>query len=674
MPQIPMGNFGQSPGTVAQPGRVARISPAGAEQVVGQAVAEIGQTGAAIVNQQMAAETRLSQQAAERDAQTTALRVRIGRQNDLAAAADTLSQEVLTGAVGKDKAAEEWQTRSRKILDGATEGLDQRFAGVLQAELDGHAQQFSRGIDKAVTRRNQEDTRANIMTLGEEYQRTAMRDRPGAIKEYFAQLDAMGPAAGMGPDDIAKAKQSFREGTAYTQATTLVGAARDLGGVQKARQALAGDAFADLDPQRRAQIEATLDGRETTFLQRQELAAQRAQRQAEARLHQAEAAFKAGQSLIDAGIPLAPDEYDRLAATTAGTPFAGALKQLQERAKEVGGFAAQPIRAQQATLDQVNAQIAQTGATEALVKRRDALQKVLEGSRRDFTEDPLRAGLQRGVIADLQPVDLRSVDGAVKSLQGRMQAASVVQAWAGRPTSPLTSDEAQQLGTMLQALPVQQRASALATLGQTLGPQASAGLAAQIDKKDRPLALALQFGASKTTEGRYTSELILKGNQALKDKTVKVDTVAEDGWRGQIAKEVGDAYATSTQADAVKEAAFLVYAGLRSEGSGDVRQAVGLAAGGRIVEHNGKRIPLPAGVDHGAFEERVRNLKPSNFAGQAPDGQVRIGGQAVPLDEFVRVIPDAQLVHAGAGRYSVVQGGRLVTNTQGNPIIINARP
>lgn len=670
MAQIPTGNFGQS---VIQPGRVARITPEGADQVVGQAIAEFGQTGSAIVNQQMAAETRQQQQVAERDAQTTALRVRIGRQNDLDAAADTFSQEVLSGAVPKDKAAEEWQTRSRKILDGATEGLDQRFAGVVQAELEGKAQQLTAGVGRAVTKRSQEDTRANIMTLGEEYQRTAIKDRPGAMAEYFAQLDAMGPAAGMGPDDIAKEKQAFREGTAYTQATALVGAARDLGGVQKARQALAGDGFADLDPQRRAQIEATLDGRETTYLQRQEIAAQRAQRQAEARLSRAEAAFKAGQSLIDAGIPLAPEEYDRLAATTSGTPFAGALRQLQARAKEVGGFAAQPIKNQQAALDQVNAQIAQQGASESLVKRRDALQRVLEGSRRDFTEDPLRAGLQRGVITDLQPVDLRSVDGAVRSLQGRMQLASVVQAWSGRPTSPLTSDEAQQLGTMLQSLPVQQRATAIATLGQTLGPQAAAGLASQIDQKDKPLALALQFGAAKTTEGRNTSELILRGAQAIKDKAVKVESAAVDGWRGQIAKEVDGAYSNQRQADDVKEAAYLIRAGLESEGSGSVRQAVGLAAGGRIVERNGRRIPVPAGVDEDALDSRLRSLTPQNFAAQAPSGEVKVGGQSVPLDAFVQSLPDAQLIHAGYGRYNVLNGGRLVTNAKGAPITITAK-
>lgn len=668
MATIPMGNFGQS---VAQPQRATRaVANTGAAEALGQ----VAQTVQGIALDQMAAQTRLDQEAREVEAQTNAGLVRVKTINDASDLSDEISRGILDGTISKDKATEEWSARFKELTNGRLDGMDPRYAGPLQVAFDDLQARGLNGVRDTLTKRDQQDTQANLLTLGEEYQRMAAKDRPRAVLEYTAQLEAMGPKAGWGPEQIALKKQQFREGTAYTQATALVGSARDLNGVRKAREALAGEGFADLDPQRRAQIEATLEGRETTYLQRQEIAAQRAQRQAEARLSRAEAAFKVGQSLIDAGIPLAPEEYDRLAATTSGTPFAGALQQLQARAREVGGFAAQPIKVQQAALDQVNAQIAQQGASEALVKRRDSLQRVLEGSKNDIKEDPLRAGLQRGVITELPAIDTRSVEGFSRSVAARLQQAQVVQAWSGQPVSPLTSEEAQQIGQTLAALPVQQRATALATIGTQLGPQASAGLAAQMDKQDKALALALQYGTSKTTQGRFTSELILKGQAAIKDKVVKVDSAAESGWRGKIAQQVDGAYANERQASDVREAAYLITAGMAAEGSVDPARAVRLAAGGDIVEHNGRKIPLPAGVTQGDLEDRLRSLKPQDFTAQTPGGVVRVGGQETTVDAFVQSLPDAQLISVGRGRYAVQAGGRVVTNAQGRPITITAKP
>jgi len=670
MATIPMGNFGQS---VAQPGRAPRVAGVDAGQITGKAIADLGQSVTQIASQQLAEETKLGVEAANRDAQTTAARVRITTTNNLDDAADTLAQDIKTGKVSKDKAMEEWQARHAAVLNGAFDGVDERYKGLVQAELEGQAQSKAAVIRKAVTVRDQEDTRANLMTLGDEYQRMAVKDRPKAMAEYFAQIDAMGPAAGMGPDDITKAKQGFREGTAYTQATALVGAARDLGSVQKARQVLNSDAFNDLDPQRRAQIEATLDGRETTMLQKQAILEQRAAARAQAALNHAQAAFTASQARVDAGIPDSPEQVALTTQALAGTPFLDTYKQLQARAREIGGFGAQPISAQQRALDQVNAQIAQQGASDSLIKRRDALQGVLDASKRDYGNDALRAGLQRGVIDALPPIDISSADNLTRSIGQRLQAAQIVQTRAGRPVSPLTNDEAQQVGQMINALPVQQRSSALAALGQAIGPQAAAGLAAQIDKQDKALSLALQYGASKTTQGRYTSELILKGQQALKDKTAKVDAMAESGWRAQIAQEIGDAYPNQRQAEDVKESAFLIAAGLASEGRVDPKNAVRLAAQGSIVDHNGRKIPLPAQVSQSDFEERLRSLTPANFSGQVKDGSVHVGDQAVPIADFVKNLPAAQLISLGSGRFTVLSGGRIATNSEGRPITINAK-
>lgn len=678
MATIPMGNFGQS---VAQPQRATRaVANTGAAEALGQ----VAQTVQGIALDQMASQTRLDQEAREVEAQTNAGRVRVKTINDASDLSDEISRGILDGTISKDKATEEWSARFKELTNGRLDGMDPRYAGPLQVAFEDLQARGLNGVRDTLTKRGQQDTQANLLTLGEEYQRMAAKDRPRAVLEYTAQLEAMGPKAGWGPQEIALKKQQFREGTAYTQATALVGSARDLNGVRKAREALSSDSFADLDPQRRAQIEATLEGRETTYLQRQEIAAQRAQRQAEARLSRAEAAFKAGQSLIDAGIPLAPEEYDRLAATTSGTPFAGALQQLQTRAREVGGFAAQPIKVQQAALDQVNAQIAQQGASESLVKRRDSLQRVLEGSRRDFGEDPLRAGLQRGVITDLQPVDLRSVDGAVKSLQGRMQAASVVQSWAGRPTSPLTTDEAQQLGTMLQSLRPDEKARAIATISALTGSKAAQALASQIESKDRALALGMALGTSMTTgesnwlgqqtiAPRPAATLLFAGQQYLKDRTGKIDPTLPAKMRDEAATYLADSLAGKAREDVI-EAAVLINHGFLAEGQGaDMQRATRLAVGGNVLSHNGKKIPVAPGMTTDRLRDRLGSITPQAISAQLTDGKVYAGGRAIDPAQFTSSLPGATLEPAGMGQYYVRSGAGVAKNGRGEPIKIEVR-
>lgn len=670
MATIPVGNFGQ---VVATPTPAIQRNAGEFGAGAAKALGDLAQTGSAIVTQQMAQQTRLDQEVADREAQTTAASRRITKANQLADAQATLDNEVMTGKVPKDKAAEEWNYRSSEILRDATSGIDPRYAGAMQVEFDGIVQRGASNVRTAVTKRNQNDVQANLLTLGEEYQRAAQRDRQKATAEYFAQLDVMGPEAGWAPDFIAQKKQAFKEGTAYTEAFGLVrGASRDLNAVRSAREALGSDRFADLDPQKSAALHAQLDGYETNILQRQEIAAQRAQRESEARLNRARSAFEASQARVLAGIP---DNPDQIAATTqalAGTPYLDTYRAQQQQAREIGGLAAQPVPQQQALLDALNAKIAQGGTSDALIKQRDQVQRAVEASKRDLTQDPMRAGLERGVISDIPPVDVSSIQAFTSTLGRRLEAASVVQSWAGRAVSPLTTEEASQLSTTLSALPPQQRASALAQIGTVMGPKASAGLAAQLDKQDKATALALQFGAKKTTEGRYTSELILRGQQALKEKVIKPDTSEDSGWRAAIADAVGDAFMNENQRADIAEAAYLITAGWKAEGkfSPNPKKAVDLAVGGKVVDFNGKKVPLPPGMDDGDLTDRLKNITGKDIAAQAPGGIVRVGGQDVPVEDLAKALPDSQLMYAAEGAYYVLSGARVVTNAQNKPIVI----
>ena len=101
----------------------------------------------------------------------------------------------------------------------------------------------------------------------------------------------------------------------------------------------------------------------------------------------------------------------------------------------------------------------------------------------------------------------------MQQLQGRVPLAQRVSMWAGRQVSPMTDEEAAQLKHQLDALPAKERSGMVATLAQAIGPAGRQGLAVQMDKKDKGMALAFAFSGSQTTEGRFTSELLLRASR-----------------------------------------------------------------------------------------------------------------------------------------------------------------
>ena len=683
MATIPLGNFGQ---TVVQPGRGQRVFSESAGEITGRATAELGQTVQQIGLQEMQQQTRMGVEAYDREAKTKAAMRDVQAQNALYGRANEIADKVKRGDISPDQVDDEWLSQSAEAIGQSLDGVDERYSGALQAQFEGYKSRARERITAAVTVRRESETLANINKSEEELGRLSVEDRPVALAKMESILRGLGPDAGLMPDQIEKRWQSFKENTAYAQATELVGGARDLAGVRKARETLNGEGFADLDPQRRAQIEATLDGRETAYIQRAAAQEQARAARAQAAMNRAQAAFTAAQARTDAGIPDSPEQVTLTTQALAGTPFLETYRALQTQAREVGGFGSQSLADMQKAIDQVNAQIATNGASESLIKRRDSLQKTRDAAEAGYKDDPLRAGLQRGVIDALPPIDISSVDAATRTIGQRLQAAQVVQTRTGRPVSPLTNDEAQQFGQMLEALPIQQRATALVSIGKAIGPKAVAGLAAQLSTNGQPLGTLMRLGADETNAARPTLEIALKGVQAIKEKTIKGWDTTEGDIRADIATALGDGrgFGSDAARRAAAETAYYIAAGLAAEGrygttpmgfksTKGAQKAVDLAVGGAVIERNGSKIPIPSGMDEGDFDSRIKSLTPENFKSQVPDGKVMLGGQEVPLDAFVAAVPDAQLVAVSKGVYNVVTGNRIATNSKGERIIIKAR-
>lgn len=645
----------------------------------GQAGLALARTGLGILEGQQREQDRLlaEQQREAEQIRKTNERARasasiLAAQDDLAAAALDLGEGIQTGAVKKDQAAQEWQRiaaeRSKTVLDE----LPGEYRELAQSQLGHRTNMLARGVTKAVTQRNQAEIRSSIDTTLESAQRMYLQDPAAADAIVDNALASLGPDSGLDPQQLGRLKQGYRESSRYNQAFTLVnGARRDNAALSRVEQQLQDERFSDLDPQRRATLFTQIEGFKVANEQRAEAAARRAEAQSRARLNRATTAFTAASALMNGGKVLSDEFVQQLTQTVAGTEYAKVLPELLRQAPQKSAFGQLPLPQQQAALLEARAQLNQRGTDPTREKQVQQLETIYQQSVKDYTEDPLPAAQERGLIQSIAPLQLGDLGQLVGTMGQRVAQAEQVSATAGRTVSPFLKAEAEQVGKLINLMPVEQRSTAIAQIAEVAGPAQAAAIGRQMAPKDKALGIALGMAGSKTTSGRYSSELVLRGAQAIKDRAVKEDNAAITGVRGTVAAAIGDAVSGPARETLIDAAVYTQY-GLMSEGSGDVQRAIRLATGG-VTERAGKKVMLPYGIDEATFAQRVQQVNAQTFASQAPDGQVYIAGKPMPVDQFAAQVPNAALITGGNGRYYVQAAGGVATNKAGRPIVLEVR-
>lgn len=612
------------------------------------------------------------EQDATRDAadRATAVRsVHAGR-DSLAAAKDEIVELVRTGELPKEEAANRWQERSREISAAHLEGVSPKYAPDTQADIESQGARFTRDVSHAITQRNQSDVRSGLDSTFEAAQRLYMKDPAAANAMVDGAIAEFGPHSGLAPDQIAKAKQSWTENTRFTKAGELIlGARRDNKALDKVSVALQGDEFTALDPQKKLQLQTQIEGFKVSNQQHAEAEARRLQAAREHQLKEAEAAYGAASSLVMTGKMLSPEYVAQVTKKTAGTPFADALPDLIKQAPERSAFGMQSLTVMDATISQARAQLNVHGTDPKIEKHVTELERIRDQAKKDYAEDPMLAAQERGIVKSIAPVNVHDVPSLLGTLAERTAQASLVSQQIGQPVSPLLKQEAETVGKMLNLLPVEQRSTAIAQLAQTVGPEQASALGRQMAPKDKATGIALGMAGDRTTAGRYTSELVLKGAQAIKDKAVKEDNVALTGIRARVAAEIGNAYPNQELRATMIEAATLAEYGLQSEGGGDPSRAVSLVTGG-ITERAGKKLPLPRGMSADDFDKKISTISPAALRTALPAGQVWVSGTSMKLDDFLKQVPQSALIHAGQGRYAVQSGTGIATNAAGVPLIL----
>ena len=685
MATIPLGDFGQA---VARPAPVASI-PRG--DPIGQAAERTGQIAGNVVNDLTAQQTRLDLQAAaeqrrkDEEAQQAAIRAKTittlhGTKDRLADLSDAITQGVLDGSVPKEGAAAEYAKQSAKTLEGVGADLPDANRQIVLAELGGDAARLGNLVRKAVTQRDRQDVTSGINQTLEYLQRQYKADPAKATRQAMDTVDALGPHSTMGPDQLAKRKQDWKEGTQYTAGYEMVSAGRnDRKTLDAAEQAISN--LPDLDPQKRATLLDRVSAYRLHLDQKAEISAQRAQREQERQYTRAATSYNAAIDQATAGT-LSPEYADQVLQDTAGTPLQAAFKQMLARQKETGPLAARTLEQQRTVLATINADITTNGIDPQRAELRKRHEHVLAAAEADIKKlGSLDAYAKRApgfVVADLNLT--AGLPGIAQGIAARIQQSEEVSGWTGKPESPLRPMEAEGLARLIRVMPPEQRADALAMFSnglpakqmQALGQQISQG---KDDDQTKAMGFALRLGATKTTAGRNASELLFKGAEALKADTIKEEKAAIDGWSSQIATQLQGVYLNQEQANEAAQAARLFMAGIVSEGgSANVRQAVGLAVGGHVKEHNGARIVVPAGFELTDVRKRTGSMTLEEVKAQAPTGKIIAGGATMTPEQFLAALPDAKLQYVSRGRYYVRAGRGLVSNEKLEPIMIEVAP
>lgn len=377
------------------------------------------------------------------------------------------------------------------------------------------------------------------------------------------------------------------------------------------------------------------------------------------------------------GVATNPGGDPELIAAIAGTPYAAEFPKLMAQVAGRTAVVMRPMAQQQSEIDALIQRRNSGGTDSNLEAEIETRKKLLATQKAAYEASPLRASQQYG-LQNVTPIDTSSLDAFVGTIAPRVQQATIAGRQAGSAASPLLPEEAASVSRMLGALKPGEFGDAVAQIAARVPSEQMAALAAQLDPHDKPLALALGAGSDRTTQGRTVAEIIRRGAQFMKDKSIKIDQGAEFGIKAQIAKAVGDSVPQAMRQNVI-DAATLIYAGKQGEGDTPaIEDAVRLAVGGNIIERKAgdqvQRVPVPAGVD---LTARLAAYPVSSIATQAADGFVYLPGPTgtavMPAKDFAAALPGAMLEPIGRGRYAVRIGGSLVLNKERRPVVVTAQ-
>ncbi|MGE0311379.1 MAG: hypothetical protein AB7P21_07140 [Lautropia sp.] len=571
---------------------------------------------------------------------------------------ESLREQLATGALSKDQ-----------FLDQQKHELD-KLQGEYRAKLD---PAFHMDFDLATVKpqraamlagfrvlkdHQRDEVKAEISKSTEGLMRMSMHnlDRGLNYAELLFAPDG-DVAKTLGVDEAQKQGQAFREQATHAyfqkQVVDQRSNPRALSALEKAISA-----NGDLDPKQQTGLIASIESRRSV-LENQAIAAQARRERAQ------ESAFKELQTLTEQGFPIKPGVIERTLSTLKGSPMEGAAADLIKGSVDTVRITGKPLAEQERILQELHAQARREGVDKAELARIGRLTQAVKSTAAAYRDDPLLAANQHGQIDAIAPLKLDSLQDLGASLSERMSQLPIVEAITGRRISPLRPAEAASLADMLPKLPIPDQVAMIGAMREAIGNERMLAVSSQLKSKNDALGIVAAYEAEgrKTKDGMHLGELYLRGAQAIKDGTFKVDERALVGQRAELAAKIGDAFTTPAAKDAAIDATLKTLAGLNASGkSTSPDEALRIATGG-IGELNGSKFPLPYGWTEGEVKRSIASVDPQHLVGEARGpGQLSIAGEKVSEEDLAKQLPRAQLRSAGQDQYAVLIGGKMVMN------------
>ncbi|MGE0373105.1 MAG: hypothetical protein AB7Q01_14655 [Gammaproteobacteria bacterium] len=394
-----------------------------------------------------------------------------------------------------------------------------------------------------------------------------------------------------------------------------------------------------------------------------------------AQRHEAERAIDRVGRILDAGVAVDPTVLSTARALAAGTGLEVELNAMLVGYQDRARFASLPLADQAAGLRELQARATTEGADEHDVRELRARERIYAAAVQDVKVDPLQAAIDRNLLPQLAPVDVRDPATLVESLQGRRAAAGIAATFAGRPVSVLTRVEAASVAAALNAGTVRDRAGLLDVLRRGLDDVDFAATLAQLSP-DSPLpayaaGLGLQTPGHALFSPGSPSMLVLEGDALVHPpKGEKAFPLpAETDRREEFNATVAGVFDANPEAyRQVRLAADAAYASLSARAgdfSGELdpdryRDAVQAVTGG-VIKVNGKRLVKP----HRMTEDQFRDVLDQTTAATVR----HLGGVAEYTDEqAAEAIRDGELVNYGPDAYAIRDGGRLLMRADGRGV------
>ncbi len=459
--------------------------------------------------------------------------------------------------------------------------------------------------------------------------------------------------------------------------------------IEKAAAAVQGDAvLSQLPP---ARLQQAIERATTLSINRKaqaQMEADRARARAEAeankREREAGAAYTVLRDMALAGrkIDMTDPENRLLMDQMMRVPaYAHAYTENLAQAPANAATAQLPLAQQQAQLDALYVQRNTKGFSKGLEAEIKRVEGVIAANKKGYANDPLQNGADVGVLPSVAPMDTSSFDTIMRDLPARVEQTRAVTVKSGAAHSPFRPSEAPAIEKMFAAWSPAQQAEAVGRLAGVVPTEQLVELSKQIDPKNKALALAMKAGNSRTTQGRYTAELLLAGAKKFADTKAGDAGAKGDSARQQLRSDVanyidGDKPGMGTISGQTREelidAAIYINAGLETLGSkAGAERAASLAVGGSGFEtHAGKRIPIPAGQTYDQFRGRITSYPTSDLT-QKSDKGVFYGAGKMTVDQLRAELPTMPLQPAGGGMYYVRSGAGLVRGANGAPLLLN---